>query len=114
MELENSQNNALAKLPMLKLAESTARDKRTTSMETSKPLMKDENAKDVDVHLYRSMTGSLIDLLVASLDKKSTIGGCQFLGSRLILWQWKKQTVVANSTTEAEYMVTVSCYGQVL
>nr|GEV13601.1 putative ribonuclease H-like domain-containing protein [Tanacetum cinerariifolium] len=26
---------------------------------TSKPLMKDENAKDVDVHLYRSMIGSL-------------------------------------------------------
>ncbi|GJV61198.1 putative ribonuclease H-like domain-containing protein [Tanacetum coccineum] len=29
----------------------------------------------------------------ASLDRKSTIGGCQFLGSRLISWQCKKQTV---------------------
>ncbi|GJU27099.1 putative ribonuclease H-like domain-containing protein [Tanacetum coccineum] len=40
----------------------------------------------------------------ASLDKKSTTGGCQFLGSRLISWQCKKQTIVANSTTEAEYI----------
>nr|GEY80346.1 ribonuclease H-like domain, reverse transcriptase, RNA-dependent DNA polymerase [Tanacetum cinerariifolium] len=38
----------------------------------------------------------------AILDRKSTIGGYQFLGSRLISWQCKKQTVVANSTTEAE------------
>ncbi|GJS95066.1 ribonuclease H-like domain, reverse transcriptase, RNA-dependent DNA polymerase [Tanacetum coccineum] len=39
------------------------------------------------------------DYVGASLDKKSTIGGCQFLGCRLISWQCKKQTVVANSTT---------------
>nr|GEU82554.1 hypothetical protein [Tanacetum cinerariifolium] len=32
----------------------------STPMETSKPLMKDENAENVDVHLYRSMIGSLI------------------------------------------------------
>ncbi|GJU01046.1 putative ribonuclease H-like domain-containing protein [Tanacetum coccineum] len=34
----------------------------STPIETSKPLMKDENAKDVDVHLYRSMIGSLMYL----------------------------------------------------
>nr|GEY57530.1 hypothetical protein [Tanacetum cinerariifolium] len=34
----------------------------STPMETSKPLMKDENAKYVDVHLYRSMIGSLMYL----------------------------------------------------
>ncbi|GKB04273.1 putative ribonuclease H-like domain-containing protein [Tanacetum coccineum] len=39
------------------------------------------------------------DYAGASLDRKSTAGGCQFLGSRLISWQYKKQTVVANSTT---------------
>nr|GEX00216.1 retrovirus-related Pol polyprotein from transposon TNT 1-94 [Tanacetum cinerariifolium] len=37
-------------------------------------------------------------------DRKSTIGGCQFLGRRLISWQCKKQTVVATSSTEAEYV----------
>ncbi|GKB30763.1 putative ribonuclease H-like domain-containing protein [Tanacetum coccineum] len=34
----------------------------STPIETSKPLMKDENAEDVDVHLYRSMIGSLMYL----------------------------------------------------
>nr|GEW82835.1 hypothetical protein [Tanacetum cinerariifolium] len=34
----------------------------TTTMETSNPLMKDENVQDGDVHLYRSMIGSLIYL----------------------------------------------------
>nr|GEV96842.1 hypothetical protein [Tanacetum cinerariifolium] len=50
----------------------------------------------------------------ASLDRKSTIGGCQFLGKKLISWQCKKQTIVANSTTEAEYVAVTSCYGHVL
>ncbi|GKC26593.1 retrovirus-related pol polyprotein from transposon TNT 1-94, partial [Tanacetum coccineum] len=121
----------------------------STPMETSKPLLKDTEAEDVDVHLYRSMIGSLMyltssrpdimfavcacarfqvtpkgshlhvvkrifrylkgqpklglwypkdspfdleaysdsDYASASLDKKSTIGGCQFLRSRLISWQ---------------------------
>ncbi|GJS75603.1 putative ribonuclease H-like domain-containing protein [Tanacetum coccineum] len=54
------------------------------------------------------------DYAGASLDRKSTIGGCQFLGKRLISWQCKKQTVVANSTTEAEYVVVANCCGQVL
>nr|GEV23989.1 copia protein [Tanacetum cinerariifolium] len=48
----------------------------------------------------------------ASLDMKSTTRGCQFLGYRLISWQCKKQTVVANSTTEAEYVAASSCCGQ--
>ncbi|GJU26470.1 putative ribonuclease H-like domain-containing protein [Tanacetum coccineum] len=135
----------------------------STPMETSKSLMKDENAKDVDVYLYRSMIGSLMyltssrpdimfvvcacarfqvtpkvshfhvvkrifrymkgqpklglwyprdlpfylkaytnsDNTGASLDRKSITRGCQFLGSRLISWQCKKQTVVANSTTSS-------------
>ncbi|GJS89973.1 ribonuclease H-like domain-containing protein [Tanacetum coccineum] len=53
------------------------------------------------------------DYAGSSLDRKSTIGGCQFLGCRLISWQCKKQTVVANSTTEAEYVAASSCCGQV-
>ncbi|GJR27201.1 RNA-directed DNA polymerase, eukaryota [Tanacetum coccineum] len=43
-------------------------------------------------------------LIGASLDRKSTTGGCQFLGCRLVSWQCKKQTIVANSITEAEYI----------
>ncbi|GJU07941.1 putative ribonuclease H-like domain-containing protein [Tanacetum coccineum] len=74
----------------------------STPMETQKPLLKDEDA----------YTGS--DYAGASLDRKSTTGGCQFLGCRLISWQCKKQTVVANSTTEAEYVAASSCYGQTI
>ncbi|GJV16934.1 putative ribonuclease H-like domain-containing protein [Tanacetum coccineum] len=54
------------------------------------------------------------DYAGASLDRKSTIGGCQFLRSRLISWQCKKQTIVANSTTEAKYVAAANCCGQVL
>ncbi|GJU56812.1 putative ribonuclease H-like domain-containing protein [Tanacetum coccineum] len=148
----------------------------STPMETNKPLTKDEEAENVDVHLYRSMIGSLMyltasrpdimfavcacarfqvtpktshlhavkrifrylkgqpklglwyprdspfdleafsdsDYAGASLDRKSTTGGCQFLGKRLISWQCKKQTIVANSTTEAEYVAAANCCGQVL
>ncbi|GJR38831.1 hypothetical protein Tco_1214515 [Tanacetum coccineum] len=124
----------------------------STPMETNKTLTNDEDGEDVDVHLYRSMIGSLMyltfllkkrifrylkgqpnlglwypkdspfileafsdsDYASASLDKKSTTGGCQFLGSIFISWQCKKQTVVANSTTEAEYIAASYCCGQVL
>nr|GEW44336.1 hypothetical protein [Tanacetum cinerariifolium] len=115
----------------------------STPMETSKPLLKDENVEDVNVYLYRLMIGSLIifrylkgqpklglwypkespfnleaytdnDYAGASLDRKSTTGGCQFLGSKLISWQCKKQIVVANSTTEVEYVDTSNCRRQVL
>ncbi|GJZ53031.1 putative ribonuclease H-like domain-containing protein [Tanacetum coccineum] len=145
-------------------------------METNKPLTKDEEAENVDVHLYRSMIGSLMyltasrpdimfivcacarfqvtlktshlhvvkrifrhlkgqpklglwyprdspfdleafsdsDYAGASIDRKSTTGGYQFHGKRLISWQCKKQTIVANSTTEAEYVAAANYYGQVL
>ncbi|GJX16508.1 putative ribonuclease H-like domain-containing protein, partial [Tanacetum coccineum] len=50
----------------------------------------------------------------SNLDRKSTTGGCQFLGHRLISWQCKKQTIVATSTTKAEYVAAANCCGQVL
>ncbi|GJZ00202.1 putative ribonuclease H-like domain-containing protein [Tanacetum coccineum] len=148
----------------------------STLIETHNPLVKDEEANDVVVHLYRSMIGSLMyltasrpdimfvvcacfrfqvtpktshlnsvkrifrylkgkpklglwyprvssfdleaysdsDYAGANLDRKSTTGGCQFLGRRLISWQCKKQTIVATSTTEAEYVAAANCCGQVL
>nr|GEW80939.1 hypothetical protein [Tanacetum cinerariifolium] len=55
-----------------------------------------------------------IDYARASLDRKSTIGGCKFLGKRLISWQCKKKNIVANSTTEARYAAAANCYGHVL
>ncbi|GKA91972.1 putative reverse transcriptase, RNA-dependent DNA polymerase [Tanacetum coccineum] len=148
----------------------------TTPIELNKPMVKDKDGVDVDMHVYRSMIGSLMYLTASrpdimfvvcacanfqvtpkashlnavkrifrylkhqpklglwyprdspfeleafsdsdyggdSLDRKSTIGGCQFLGRRLISWQCKKHTIVANSTTEAEYVAAANCYGQVL
>nr|GEV60912.1 hypothetical protein [Tanacetum cinerariifolium] len=50
----------------------------------------------------------------SSQDLKSTTEGCQFLGRRLISWQCKKQSIVATSTTEAEYVAAASGCGQVL
>ena len=47
-------------------------------------------------------------------NRKSTSGGCQFLGGRLVSWQCKKQTSVAISTCEAEYVAAGSCCSQVL
>nr|GEV76910.1 hypothetical protein [Tanacetum cinerariifolium] len=142
-----------------------------TPIDTEKPLLKDPDGEDVDVHTYRSMIGSLmyltssrpeimhavctcarfyvtpkashlhaikrifrylkgkphlglwypkdspvdlvaysdIDYAGASLDRKSTTEGCQFLRCRLIYWQCKKQTVVATSSTEAEYVAAAIC-----
>ncbi|GJS90820.1 retrovirus-related pol polyprotein from transposon TNT 1-94 [Tanacetum coccineum] len=89
----------------------------STPIETNKALVKDEEDEDVDVHLYRSMIGSLMylktsrpdimfavcacardspfdleafsdnDYAGASLDRKSTTGRCQFLGKILISWK---------------------------
>nr|GEV62724.1 putative ribonuclease H-like domain-containing protein [Tanacetum cinerariifolium] len=146
----------------------------STPIDTEKPLLKDPDDEDVDVHIYRSMIGSLMyitlsrpyimfavcacarfqvtpkashlhavkrifrylkckphlglwypkdspfnlvaysdsDYAGASLDRKYTTGGCQFLGCRLISWQCKKQTVVAISLTKAEYVADASCCAQ--
>ncbi|GKA40496.1 putative ribonuclease H-like domain-containing protein [Tanacetum coccineum] len=52
------------------------------------------------------------DYAGATQDRKSTTRSCQFLGNKMISWQRKKQTVVATSTTEAEYVAAASCCGQ--
>ncbi|GJS83963.1 putative ribonuclease H-like domain-containing protein [Tanacetum coccineum] len=92
-----------------------------TPMETKLPLTKDEEAFDVTPktshlnavkRIFKYLKGkpnlglwyprdSPLDLEAFSdsdyggsnLDRKSTTGGCQFLGQRLISWQCKKQTM---------------------
>ncbi|GJU30704.1 hypothetical protein Tco_1174293 [Tanacetum coccineum] len=70
----------------------------STPVDLEKPLVKDGDADDVDVHLYRSMIRSLMYLTASRPD---------------IMFACKKQTVVATSTTKAEYVAAASCYGQV-
>ncbi|GKD51144.1 hypothetical protein Tco_1280120 [Tanacetum coccineum] len=45
-------------------------------METNKSLLKDEEAADVDVHLYRSMIGSLMYLTASRLDIMFSVCAC--------------------------------------
>nr|GEV05765.1 KH domain-containing protein [Tanacetum cinerariifolium] len=108
----------------------------STPMETSKPLLKDEDGQEVSpkvshLHavkkIFRCLKGQPkldfwypkdspfelgaytdSDYAGSSLDRKSATGGCQFLGCRLASWQCKKQTVVANSIAEAEYVAASS------
>ncbi|GKB28966.1 retrovirus-related pol polyprotein from transposon TNT 1-94 [Tanacetum coccineum] len=54
------------------------------------------------------------DYAGANKDRKSTTGGCQFLGRRLISWQCKKQTIMATSSTKAEYVAAANCCGQTI
>jgi hypothetical protein len=49
------------------------------------------------------------DFVGCRLDRKSTSGTCQFLGSSLVSWSSRKQSSVTQSTTEAEYVVVASC-----
>jgi hypothetical protein len=48
------------------------------------------------------------------VDRKSTLGTCQFLGSSLVTWSSRKQSSVAQSTTKAEYVSAASCCSQLL
>ena len=42
-------------------------------------------------------------------EMKSTSGGCQFLGARLVSWSPKKQNCIALSIAEVEYIDVASC-----
>ncbi|WVZ80684.1 LOW QUALITY PROTEIN: hypothetical protein U9M48_028141 [Paspalum notatum var. saurae] len=48
------------------------------------------------------------------IDRKSTSGTCQFLGTSLVSWSSHKQSSVATSTCEAEYVAAASCCSQIL
>nr|GEV18000.1 retrovirus-related Pol polyprotein from transposon TNT 1-94 [Tanacetum cinerariifolium] len=45
---------------------------------------------------------------------KSTFGGAQFLGEKLVSWSAKKQDCMTLSTAEAEYVSLFACCAQVL
>ncbi|CAL2273426.1 unnamed protein product [Prunus armeniaca] len=47
-------------------------------------------------------------------DRKSTTGGCFYIGNNLVSWFSKKQNCVFLSTVEAEYIVARSCCTQLL
>ncbi|GKC33006.1 retrovirus-related pol polyprotein from transposon TNT 1-94 [Tanacetum coccineum] len=47
-------------------------------------------------------------------DCKSTSGGLQFLGEKLVSWSSKKQDCTAMSTAEAEYVSLSACCAQVI
>ncbi|GJW92048.1 putative ribonuclease H-like domain-containing protein [Tanacetum coccineum] len=96
------------------------RVKATTPMKTSKPLLKDAEAEDVDVYLYRSMIGSLMYLIASRPDIMFDVCVCarfqvtpkvSHLHAAKRIFRYLK---VANSTTEAEYVAASSCCGQVL
>ncbi|GJW58300.1 putative ribonuclease H-like domain-containing protein [Tanacetum coccineum] len=65
----------------------------STPIETQKPLVKDEEASDVDVHLYRSMIGSLM--------------------YEIITWQCHKSKPLWPLSIEAQIVAAASAVGQV-
>ncbi|XP_071718205.1 secreted RxLR effector protein 161-like [Rutidosis leptorrhynchoides] len=54
------------------------------------------------------------DYAGCKLDRKSTSGGCQLLGEKLVGWSSKKQNSIATSTAEAEYVAAGGCCAQLL
>lgn len=54
------------------------------------------------------------DFAGCRLDRKSTSGTCHFLGTSLVSWSSRKQSSVAQSTAEAEYVAAASCCSQIL
>ncbi|GJZ36024.1 retrovirus-related pol polyprotein from transposon TNT 1-94 [Tanacetum coccineum] len=49
-----------------------------------------------------------------NLDKKTTSGAYQLLGGKLVSWSAKKQSSVAMSSAEAEYVVVAGCRANIL
>ncbi|GJU42483.1 hypothetical protein Tco_1195440 [Tanacetum coccineum] len=90
---------------------------KSTPIETQKPLTKDEEAADVDVlhilHLH-AVKADLLDRVIweqilTEINKQEVVNS---LAEKLISWQCKKQTIMATSTTEAEYVAAANCCGQ--
>jgi hypothetical protein len=54
------------------------------------------------------------DFAGCRVDRKSTSSTCQFLVSSLVSWSTRKQSSVAQSTTETKYGAAASCCSQLL
>jgi hypothetical protein len=74
-----------------------------------------------ELGLWYSMSSSLsvlgfsdADFAGCRVDRKSTSETCQFLGSLLVSWSSLKESSVAESTIEAEYVSAASCCSQLL
>ncbi|GJZ77128.1 putative ribonuclease H-like domain-containing protein [Tanacetum coccineum] len=111
----------------------------STPMDPNKALIKDAEAKDVDVQLYRSMIRSLLYLTASRLDIMFAVCACarfQVTPKLSHLYAVKKifrylkdssfdleafsnsdyaeASLDRKSTTGAEYVAAANCYGQVL
>ncbi|XP_073151972.1 uncharacterized protein [Henckelia pumila] len=105
-----------------------------TPMGTNEKMCKDSVADSVDNTLYRSIIGRTLDLglwysnrtntnLIGYSDadwagdvdeRKSTMGGCFYLGNNLVSWYSRKQNCVSLSTAESEYVAAGSCCSQLI
>ena len=47
-------------------------------------------------------------------DRKSTLGGCFYMGNNLVSWMSKKQNSISLSTAEVEYIAAGSCCTKLL
>ncbi|GJT98810.1 putative ribonuclease H-like domain-containing protein [Tanacetum coccineum] len=89
----------------------------STPIETHKPLVKDEEASDVDVHLYRSMIGSLMYLTASRPDIMFAVCACSRVSSFDLEAYSDSDYDGANldrKSTTGEYVVAANCCWQVL
>nr|GFA10640.1 hypothetical protein [Tanacetum cinerariifolium] len=111
-----------------------------TPMDIKDKLDLDQIGTPIDATKYRSMIGTLMYLTSSRSDIvhvtcvsphreapqrdanyvgckdtfKSTSGGAQFLGEKLVSWSSKKQDSISLSTAESKYVSLSSCCAQVL
>nr|GEW78180.1 hypothetical protein [Tanacetum cinerariifolium] len=98
-----------------------------TLMEIKDKLDLDQNGTPVDATKYYSMIGALMydsgfeltgfsdaDYAGCKDTFKSTSGGAQFLGEKLVSWSSKKQDYTVLSTVKVEYVSLSACCAQVL
>ncbi|GJZ00043.1 putative ribonuclease H-like domain-containing protein [Tanacetum coccineum] len=90
----------------------------STPIEPNKALVKDEEADNVDVYLYRSMIGSLMYLTTSRPDITFVVCACArdspFDLEAFSDNDYARASLDRKSTTGAEYVATANCCGHVL